>query len=482
MSSDKRSFSDFENFPGKLSQSGYAKGWYVFPAVKSLDSMSRTRTWRIYVRLIKTDDGKEPERRTTNWDTKLDTVVPIKPVHLKNNKKDIPANTIAQIWTINSIEPKKQPSGVNPYKSTRSVPTYILTGKNIGKKNETTVFTQALINARSKYLKKLQSAAINVHKDRFFPVAVHKYDEKPKDELKHIRYPAIVQRKLDGGRAVAYWDSDKKKAVMYTRKLKNIDGVKHIYDALDILFPQINKKYKGVYFDGEIYKHGLSLQDITGHMRRDTDSKTTTREERENKEIPALEYHIFDVFFPKGSNDMKNLPLLERKIIVDNIFNINTSKVLKKVKSHIARNEQRETELYNQFLEEKYEGSIVKNMNAPYEFGIGREIRTYQMRKRKPRYSDEYKLVGYTEGEQGKDKGAILWILETEGSTDHPAKQFTAAPVGIDYEERYRIFREMTLEKFNNKYKGKMMTIEYDDISVDKVPLRAKAKCIRIFD
>ncbi len=40
----------------------------------------------------------------------------------------------------------------------------------------------------------------------------------------------------------------------------------------------------------------------------------------------------------------------------------------------------------------------------------------------------------------------------------------------------------MTPAKFAKNYQGKQMTVEYDDISKDGVPLRAKAKCIRTLD
>ena len=104
------------------------------------------------------------------------------------------------------------------------------------------------------------------------------------------------------------------------------------------------------------------------------------------------------------------------------------------------------------------------------------------MRKRKPRYSDEYEVVGYTQGDQGKDIGAIIWILKTPETKKIKSVVFTSIPIGITNEERYKLFSNMTEELFNNEYKGKMMTVEYDELSETGVPLRAKAIGLRLID
>ena len=142
-------------------------------------------------------------------------------------------------------------------------------------------------------------------------------------------------------------------------------------------------------------------------MRREKGSKIAAKEKKDGKEKKVkLEYHIFDLFFPTMCR-MKEMPYLERKIILDDIFDITMKanvnlKFIVKVKTHIANTFEEETNLYEQFLAEKYEGSIVRNLDAPYEFGVDKEVRTYQIRKRKPRYSAEYEIVGYTEGAQEK--------------------------------------------------------------------------------
>lgn len=467
MSSDKRDFSDFRGFPGYISDVGEYIGWYIFPAIYSVDTMGRNRTWRIIIRLVAID-GK-PERGSINWDRSVDTVIPLEDKHLDNNPVDIPENAVAQMWTEQGIVD-------NAHKVTVSIPTYITKGKNIGKKNATTMFTQALISARSKYLKKMTESSDRKNTKRYFPVAVHNYATDPCDDTKKLRMPAAVQRKLDGGRAVAYYDESTDMPVLYSRKLKDLSGNEHIVEVLKPFLVIASKKYPGLYLDGEIYKHGLSLQVISGIMRRD----------KESVDEKTLEYHIFDVFFPTGTAHTKGLPYIERKKILDDIFTIalqhkSNSKFLVKVKTHIVNSVAEETALYKKFLKEKYEGSIIRNLDAPYEFGINKEIRTYQIRKRKPRHSDEYEIVGYTEGSQGKDKGAIIWILKTPCDKKKKIEsiEFTSTPVGIDYAERYKLFKEMTPEIFADNYKGKQMTVEYDELSADGVPLRAKAKNIR---
>lgn len=449
MSATIRDFTDFRNFGGSIKNK-----CYEFPIVSTIDTSGRTRHWVIKIRLI--SSYSNTERKSINWDIEADTVIPIKSIYLDG--KSIPSNVIAQIWTEQGIVHADA-------KITRSSPTYILKGKNIGKKNETNVFTQALISARSKYLKKKETTGNN----RYYPVAIHKYDDKPRAVKNRIIYPVAVQRKINGGRVVSFKDED---VVMYTRKLKNIDGNQHISNELKLLFSAIESKYPNLYIDGEFYKHGLTLQDISGKMRR---SELVMNDE-------LLEYHIFDVFFPLST---EQLPFITRHTILHDIFTIIEPlnlQYIKRVETYIANDVKEESKLYDLFLSEGYEGSVLKNINTPYEFGRNKEIRTYQMRKRKPRYSDEYEVVGFTQGDQGKDIGAIIWILKTTETKKNKSVVFTSIPIGITNDERYSLFSNMTEELFNSEYKGKMMTVEYDELSESGVPLRAKAIGLRLID
>jgi hypothetical protein len=280
MSADKRDFSNFHKFPGCINTTGICKGWYSFPPVYSIDSMGRRRVWSIWVRLIITKNGNDPTQRSINWDTGFDTVFPLTNEFLNKDFNNIPKNVIAQHWTVQGIDDSDKDS---VYKKTVSIPTYTTTGKNLGKTNATTVFTQALIVTRSKYLKKKETSSEQDNGLLVFPMAVHKYDVKPYDESKHLQLPVVVQRKLDGERAVSYYDKKTNNPFLYTRKLKYLSGNEYILKALKLFFESFVKKYPNVYLDGELYKSGLSLQVINGLARREKDSKTT---EKEKKNFP----------------------------------------------------------------------------------------------------------------------------------------------------------------------------------------------------
>ena len=99
-------------------------------------------------------------------------------------------------------------------------------------------------------------------------------------------------------------------------------------------------------------------------------------------------------------------------------------------------------------------------------------IRSKFVLKRKMTYADEFEVVGFEQGTKGRDIGAILWICKTPKTK----KIFSVTPKNITYEERYKLFKEASkANQFDENFKGRMMTIEYEDLSLDEIPLRAKS-------
>jgi ATP-dependent DNA ligase len=461
MELEKRNFSDFKKFPGKITSCGL----YQFPSLYHIDFNNNTRIWTIFIRLVKGN----PKKYKTDWSLLLDNIIIIKKEYLAD--MPIPEETLTQVYA---------ETGVISGKITRHSPTYTKM-KNKGKKNERNSFKQGLILARSLYLKKIDNgfqikSAFNnkikktLSNSRYFPMLVRKYD----NEKKNLIYPLFVQPKLDGARCVAYLNINPKKnptinnVILYTRQKKEYFGFNLIKkELLSLLIDMWDYEYnESIYIDGELYKHGLSLQDISGAVRNPN---------RKNiKKYSGIQYHIFDIFYPKRPNMIFG----DRLIYINDLFNMSDKfNCLIQVPTILINTEKEQNSLYKKYLKEKYEGIILRNISSVYLTHPTKNsmtIRSKYVLKRKMTYSDEFEVVGYTQGKKGRDKGAIIWICKTHTTN----KQFNTTPKNTTYEERYKLFKLANSNngsQFKKLYKGRMMTVEYEDLSKEKVPLRAKS-------
>jgi ATP-dependent DNA ligase len=469
MNIDKRNFSNFndkKSFPGKIDT---ATNEYHFPALFHIDSSGNTRKWEIKIRLVK----GSPKKYGIDWDLLIDDTVPIKKKYLDN--EEIPDGTISQVWA---------EVGVIGGKQTRHAPSYPEI-KNAGKSNERNVFEQGLVDARTLYLKKIENGlqtASNFKKEKiykkdkleknikYFPMLVRKFQ----DEKDHLEYPLYVQPKLDGSRCIAFLNKTPKKnptienVIMYSRQKKNFSGFDDIKEELlpALIDMWDFDKNESVYIDGELYKHGMSLQTISGAVRNPNRS--------EMPEYKGIKFWVFDAFYPHRLN----LTFNDRIYILEDIFNsLGHPKHIIHVPTIMAISEANQEKLYKQYLNKKYEGIILRNISSLYLTHPTKNsmtIRSKYVLKRKMTYSDEFEVVDFDQGKKGRDKEAIMWILKTHGTN----KLFSATPKNITYEERYKLYKDAMVDNkkgFKNKFKGRMMTVEYEDLSKDEIPLRAKS-------
>lgn len=464
MSADKRQFSDFTQFPGNIDDT---TGSYIFPQLYHVDGNDNIRIWTIFIRLIK----GSPKKYSHDWDLLLDDTVPIKPEYLSNT--DIPDGTISQIW----VE-----TGIIGGKISRHNPTYPIV-KNSGKKNERNTFKQGLVLARSQYLKKYEngcrpesefkSTKLKKSKSKdikYFPMLVRNFE----DCSKNLKYPLYVQPKLDGARVIAFLNKSPKdnpnfnNVIMYTRQKKEYVGFNEIREEL--LQALINmwdfESDQSIYIDGEFYKHGMNLQTISGAVRNP--------KRDENPEYKGIKFNIFDIFYPSNLT----IEFKDRIKYIDDVFlSLDSENHIKRVKTTKVKNTKEQENLYKSYLAKKYEGVILRNSDSLYlthPIKNSMEIRSKFVLKRKMTYSDEYEVVDFDEGSKGRDKGAIIWICKTPDTN----KLFNVTPKNITYADRYKLFKTANANNKNGfitKFKGRMMSVEYEDLSKDKIPLRAKS-------
>ena len=163
----------------------------------------------------------------------------------------------------------------------------------------------------------------------------------------------IMSYKLDGLRCVAIRDSsdkyyDKGRWIMYSRKGNEYLTVDHLKDQLEELYQDTG----WTFFDGELYRHGLSFEEIQGPVTAFT-----------RGQCPEMEYHIFvagDAYkFLAGKEPNHVSPIF---LPLNNIWTH-----LKFVDIQVISSEQIEEKLLEAF-ELGYEGIMLRDPNNLYDY------------------------------------------------------------------------------------------------------------------
>ena len=464
MSASKRDFTDFDAFPGSI-----IDNIYEFPCLWHKDVGERWRQWHMFVRLI-----KPPKKEITSidWELLQENQLDIDEDYLSMGTK-LDEGIIAEAW----VE-----TGIEHGKITRTAPSYFTSPVNEGKANERNAFQQALIWGRSQWLKKVETGSTESKSEKtkkskddvnvmYYPMLAKKF----KDGEKHLEYPLYIQPKLDGVRCLVFLknkNGGEKDVVAYTRTRKAFPSADHIKNTL---YPYLNQLFdektgQSIYLDGELYKHGKKLQEISGDSRNekaDTSKKNKSRNE----------YHIYDCFYP---NELDTSFEDRHEQLQELLNGLPTStKTIKAVPTELVESYEEAEEKFDKYVKMGYEGAILRNVNGPYLASVKKtssSTRSNDLVKMKQKFTDEYKVIDFTEGRRGKDKGAVIWVCQTESGT-----QFNVTPKDIDYDERYRLFSECT-KHFVKKYKNRMLTVEYEDLSSYGVPQRAKALTFRDYE
>ena len=433
MASVSLEYSGREHFPGKVDESG---GVYEFPSLYSIDKKERIHIWTQYIILVKNAEFVYDD---IDWEVPDDvSLVKIKDEYFDDETLEM-KNIIALIYN---------ETGIVDMKITRNAATEVKNGALglKGKKNARNTFMQALIKARSFYNKKISAGYsldnIKTESNLFYAMAANKYNTK------HVKFPCYSQPKLDGLRCLITYNNNK--IYKYSRRIKNWPG----FEDLDILVKPLLDKIPGLTLDGELYAHGIPLQTIAGVARN------------EKKSID-LDYYIFDLFVVENG-EIKKLKFVERVQLMIMLKEINKSERIKFVKTECANNQKELDAYYNNYIKNKFEGQMIRNPKSYYESTKYREMRTNNLLKRKKLFTGEFELVDVDQATNGRAAGTFIGIFRVPNS----AVTFKSTPKDYTMDESRKLF--LTVSKNIDKYRGQMATLEYQDLSKDGVPLRAK--------
>lgn len=313
----------------------------------------------------------------------------------------------------------------------RVLSSVVVTQKNVGKANETSLEEQAEKEAEAKWKFKLDrkySLTPDEAKEEDIAPMLAQSFEKRKD--RNVYYPADIQPKHDGARALAKWDGDK--IVLTSRGSKEWVYVKHINDELSKVLP------KESVLDGELYIHGVDFQTLISWMKK------------EQPDNIKIEFHVYDMPVYLGN------PFLAwetRQADLINFFKDNHFKHLKLVESVEVISEADVAEKHASFVEQGYEGAMLRLKKGLYDFGK----RSYDLLKVKSFNDDEFLVVGVESG-IGKFSKCAIFICENKNN-----QKFKAVPK-FSQEEKEKMLLN------SNEYIGRLATINYFGLSTDGIP------------
>lgn len=213
----------------------------------------------------------------------------------------------------------------------------------------------------------------------------------------------IFEPKWDGTRCIAFIDIGKQRARLQNRRFMNIT---HRYPELELTdFVREN-----AIVDGEIIvlkDRKLSFKLLQRREQVDSKFKINIL----SKTSPAI-YFVFDVLYTQSRGWVTNLPLTERKEILEEI----ASKT-----SHIMLSEYIEAKgehFYQVSVDAGLEGVIGKKKSSSYQMGK----RSSLWVKMKKRNTADCIIAGWLEGEgrrEGYFASFILALLDDEGNYVH---------------------------------------------------------------
>ncbi len=399
-------------------------------------------------------------------------------------------------------------------------PTQVDGGKNLKKKNATNSFTQALREAHSLYRK--QASRIEGHAakpaagaSRRAPVGFHPAEPPPMlvkkvGQTKPVRLePGLFERepgifaqpKLNGVRLISYLagprghasngpalaadDAAETLVALYSRTSKPYPGCKHIRTALRgalLRAEEVAVETAGLRIDGELYKHGKPLEWISGQARRSGDDST-------------LEYWIYDVFRVAGGEVLPD-PAEARQALLDRLATLfPVGGPLVRTPNIFLRSVEETEALSRRFLNEAYEGLIVRRPGKLYEPGLN-NYHSASLFKIKPLRDAEFTIVGFGTGSRGKAKNALMWVAQVpEAEAKDPTdRTFRVTPKDVSDDRRRWLVECLKqavgvdadgapLIRFVRDFYGKPLTVEFPSRSAKTgKPEQAKALAVRTYE
>lgn len=283
---------------------------------------------------------------------------------------------------------------------------------------------------------------------KFKPMLAHKLKESK------LVFPCFAQPKLNGVRGV--WLRDH----MLSRGRPKEDGISWHHQKLPQIHEELHALQQhlsiGLPLDGELYCHGMSLQQIN--------SRVAVKSVTPHKQVDDIKYYIFDIIrdrpFEQRERGLTSLRRTIRKLNFPHLCIVESQKI-----SDMA-----ELSMYHKLnLQRGFEGTMYREAGAVYgllQNCSNQENRWNCLLKWKNSLDLDCEIVEVIEGREGKTgqflgKAGALKLVTPDG------KQFNAGSGLI-------VTHRSMLWNLRNEIVGVTCRVEFDEYSDDMIPVRPR--------
>lgn len=335
---------------------------------------------------------------------------------------------------------------------------FVKSGKNLGKKNETSIIEQAQLELKYLYQDQLDKNYyfdLSDYQDPKTPMLAHKFKDKVHKILLDVKDefidPYVVQPKLNGVRCLAIITEDDQDIVFLSRSGK---AFRH--------FPLIDKKLKELFnvgdvIDGELFHPNIPFENIITLVNSDDDRSVTDSVSGVSWESKDIQYHVYDIV-PLGK---ESSPYKDRFIPLYNTLSKRTDLLpLHMTATYFVKTFDDVKSWFKKFMSDKYEGLMLRNANSIYEYGI----RSLFLLKYKEMEQEEFLILNIYLAENDSNK--VMLTLVNHHNPDSPEYATFDCALKGDKDENMKYF----FDKDNHISKS-WMTVDYQVLSSYKVPL-----------
>ena len=275
-------------------------------------------------------------------------------------------------------------------------------------------------------------------------------------KLDKVKFPCYMQKKFDGFRCLmnveSFMDTDSKN---FTYSIKFLSRSGKEFTTLDhikeIVLNAINMETgwvttKSFILDGELYSDELSFQGISKAIKK------------QRPESLKIQFRAYDIV-----NDNNQTQRLED---VSDIVRQIDSELISLVRTHLVYNKEEVKEFHDTWVQEGYEGGILRFYNGTYDQGQ----RSPNLLKVKEFNDGEFQLLSIKEGARSEDLVAVCQLSPNDDRT------FRAKLMGN------RAYKAELINEFglNKAISDKLLTVKYFGWTDDGFPRQPIGKAIRL--